>query len=298
MPELATLRLLLHIADYGSFAGAAAAYRLTPSRVTRQIRQLEQELGAALLYRTTRRVELSEAGRRYLPHARAIVAADEAGRAALAAAQQEPTGLLRVTAPLLLGNLFVVPALADFLARYPAIQVELSISDERFDLIERGFDLGIREGPQPDSSLRARRLFRYQRLLCASPAYLAAHGTPTDPDALAEHACLRYGDAGRAAPWQLERAGESRRLDPPARLLANDLQSLYQACLAGCGIARLPLERVRNDLACGRLAPVLPDWRCGGADGEAVLWAVFPERLQKSVRLAALLDWLAEHPPA
>jgi len=298
MSELATLRLLLHIADYGSFAGAATAYRLTPSRVTRQIRQLEQELGAALLYRTTRRVELSEAGRRYLPHARAIVAADDAGRAALATTLQEPTGLLRVTAPLLLGNLFVMPALAAFLARHPAIQVELTISDERFDLIERGFDLGIREGPQPDSTLRARRLFRYPRLLCASPAYLAAHGTPTEPEQLAEHACLRYGDAGRAAPWLLERAGETRRLAPPARLLANDLQSLYQACLAGCGIARLPLARVREDLACGRLVPVLPDWQCGGADGEAVLWAVFPERLQKSARLAALLDWLAKHSPA
>ncbi|MDN0081235.1 LysR substrate-binding domain-containing protein [Crenobacter sp. SG2305] len=298
MADLAALRLLLHIADYGSFAGAAAAHGLTPSSVTRQIRQLEAELGAALFHRTTRRVALSEAGQRYLPHARAIVAADDAGRAALATVQQEPAGLLRITAPLLLGNLFVVPALAGFLARYPAIRVELTISDERFDLIERGFDLGIREGPQADSSLRMRRLFRYQRLLCASPAYLAAHGPPAHPTELAGHACLRYRGGTHAEPWQLERAGERLLLDPPARLAANDLQSLYQAALAGCGISRLPLERVRDDLAAGRLVAVLPDWRCGGADGEAVLWAVFPERLQKSARLAALLDWLATYPPA
>ena len=182
--------LFVRVVDEGSFSAAARFLGITPSSVSRQVSQLEDELGARLFHRTTRKQSLTETGEIYLRHARRIVADLEEARLAVRRLVDTPSGSLHVTAEADFAVAFVAPILPEFFDRYPEVQLRLSMSAGRMDLVDSGIDLAIRMGHLDDSSLIARKIAVSRSLLCASPAYLAKHGRPTHPRELEAHSCL------------------------------------------------------------------------------------------------------------
>ncbi|WP_028455703.1 LysR substrate-binding domain-containing protein [Chitinilyticum litopenaei] len=256
MDKLRSMQVFVTVADCGSFSAAAVQLGISAVMVGKYIQQLEQQLGSRLLERSTRRQSLSEAGKAYCAHARQVLELVEAGEAAVASLQDSPRGLLRISAPVTLGGVAIAPLLAGYLVRYPQVQVELMLSNQRVDLIEDGFDLAIRIGPAPQE-LVARALPPYQLAIAAAPAYLARHGTPQEPAELADHHCLTHRIWGQREGWPGLLMADGREWPAPSRLACNDGQALRQAALAGAGIVFQPLVLLAADLACGALVPVL-----------------------------------------
>lgn len=286
-PRLDDMALFAAVAERGGFTRAAETSGVPLATLSRRIAALERRLGTRLLHRTTRRMRLTEAGRDYLEFCRRVVAEAEAAEAALAQKQAQPAGVLRVSAPPLLAEFLLAPALSAFAARYPAIHLDLVLTDRRVDLVEEGFDAVLRVGALPDSTLLTRRLCRIGHSLYASPAYLRSHGVPRHMAALARHRRLMFG-LGVPMPWS--RAKKWRPPPGPAPILVNGFALLKAMALAGQGIALLPDFLCRDDVAGGalRLVPS-PDW--GFADEVHI---VSLERRAVSAKLAAFVDTL-EH---
>ncbi|WP_374334483.1 LysR family transcriptional regulator [Leeia sp.] len=299
MLTLQALQLFVHVAEHGSFASAASRFGLTPSTVTRQIQQLEQQLDSRLLHRSTRSVALTEAGRHFLPHALAMLDAFESGSAVLNRFAQQPSGILRLTAPHTLTNLYLAPALPSFLERYPQVKLDLQQTDDYINLIEAGFDLGIRQGTLHDSTVVARPLFHFERILCASPQYLARHGQPRQPADLEQHNCIPYNRGNRDMVWQFQKGQRRERITPSGNMQSNCTETLRSMTLAGMGICRFVERLVAADLGAGRLVRVLPDWQSVVDDQLDTLFAVYPQRRMLSSKVAAFLDhlqqWLQTH---
>lgn len=261
MGELESLRVFLAVAEQGSFAGAARQLAMTPASVTRTIAALERRLGVQLLVRTTRQVSLTSAGAVYA----ARVAPLSSGLARAAEETREAQGVasgnIRISAPLSLGLKVLPPVLSQFATLYPQTHVSLTLTDSFVDIVEGGYDLAIRiSGPPDDKSTIWRKICEVQRVLVASPNYLAARGTPVTPDDLADHFCLSYRSDARDESWELSR-GPSRRVHKASGAFsANNGDILAQLAVNGEGIALLPRFIVDEDIAAGRLAPVLPDW--------------------------------------
>ena len=295
MITLQAVQLFVHVAEHSTFASAATRFGVTPSTVTRQIQQLEVALGARLLQRSTRNVSLTEAGRHYLPHAQALLEAHESGSAVLNQLTQRPSGTLRLTAPLVLTTLYIVPAIPSFLKKYPTVKIDLQLSDDYLNLIDVGFDVAIRQGNTHDSSVVARTLFRFDRSLCASPAYLAAHGIPTTPEDLKNHDCIPYNRTNRDMVWQFQKNGKREKVVPTGHLQSNCISSLKQLTLAGLGICRLPNKLIQNELSTGSLIRVLPDWQSVVDDQLDTLYAVYPQRKLLSPKVAAFLEHVQQY---
>lgn len=295
MISLHAVELFAFVAEQGSFAAAAHRYGLSPSTVTRHIQQLEKALNARLLTRNTRSVSLTEAGRHYLPHAQAMLEASEAGHAVLNRFSREPTGTLRVTAPLTLSTLYLSPALPGFLARYPQVRIDWQLSDEFLNLIEGGFDLAIREGPITDASVIARPLVRYRRMLVASPAFLARHGRPTQPQDLAAFNCIPYQCEPKPTTWLMQKGGKRERVVLQGNMQSNCLRTLQQLTEAAVGITWLPAEQATPLIESGKLAAVLPDWQLVEEGELDTLYAVYPQRRLLSPKVAAFLEYIIEY---
>ena len=190
------------VAEAQSFSNAARALRIAKSAVSRQVSDLESDLGARLLHRTTRSLSLTEAGRAYFERAARILAdLDDANRA-VGELQAAPRGRLRISAPMSFGFLHLMPALSDFMARYPEVVVDLAMNDRFVDLVNEGFDVAIQIATLPDSSLIARQLAPARRVICASPNYLSTHGAPRSPNDLKSHACLFNSNLPSAREWR------------------------------------------------------------------------------------------------
>lgn len=260
MDRLDELATFLAILDSGSLAAAARQLRRSPPAVTRSLAALEDRLGVRLLERTTRRMAATEAGRQLAASARTLLATyAEAMREA--EADTTPRGTLRVTAPVVFGRRHVTPLVTAFLAAHPAVTVELLLSDGNQDLIEQGLDVAIRIGPQPDSGLIMRRVGQVRRMLVASPAYLARHGTPGAPEALPGHAILLTTSRPGPTEWRFRQGGGRQRavrLSP--RLTVNDVEATLTAARDGHGIASALSYQVADDLAAGVLVRLLAEW--------------------------------------
>ncbi|MDH5822661.1 LysR family transcriptional regulator [Luteimonas sp. RD2P54] len=289
-PDLPGLLAFVRVAELGSFVRAADALGLSKAAVSKQVSALERRLGARLLHRTTRRLSLTEAGQLYLQHAQSAFAEARAAEDAVAGSQREPQGRLRVTVPMTFGLLHVAPHAAAFLARHPAVSLDLQFDDRQLDPVQAGFDLAIRVGRLLDSSLVARRIARSRVLLCAAPAYLERAGRPLRPDELGGHDCLHFSLAASGRTWEFERAGETVRVALGARLDANSSLALKAAAIAGAGIARIPAFAVADALAGGELERVLPEWSLPGLDVHAVM----PARRQVPAKTRAFVDFMAE----
>ena len=259
-PPLEDLVVFAAVAEAEGFSAAARRLGVSKSMVSAAVARLEQRLGVRLLQRTTRRLSLTEAGAAALPHAqRARVAAQDAEEAAVSL-RTTPRGTLKVNAPLSFGVLHVAPALGAFARAYPEVRVDLVLDDHVLDLVGGGFDLALRIGTLPDSSLVASTIGRNRNVLVAHAEYLARAGVPTHPSELADHAALVYSLSPTGAQWSLTCDGASETVRVRGPLQADSSLALRAAALQGLGIARLPLFVAGPDLAEGRLQRVLPEW--------------------------------------
>ncbi len=284
------LLLFARIAESGSFSRAAQRTGLPKSTLSRRISALEGRLGERLLLRTTRKLTVTEFGLGLLDHARRVAEETEAAAALVQHRQAEPSGRLRISLPSDLANLALGKLLADFVARFPAITLELDLSPRRVDLIGEGFDLAIRAGDLPDdATLAARRIALFTAGLYASPAYAARHGLPETPGALTAHGalCLPGGDGGPAS-WKLSRDKAVWEGVPPARALANSPELLVRLARGGAGIAAVPDFFATPYVLSGELVKVLPEWSLPAVAG----WAVFPGRRLMPAKTRVFLEML------
>lgn len=275
--ELQAARLFLQVLQAGSFVNASRVNGLTPSTLTRTVADLERHLGARLLNRTTRRLRLTEAGRLYQQYAEAMLATQAEAHEALGMLSGGiPRGTLRVTMPIAVGERLLGPALGDFHARYPELQLELEVSDRLIPLVQAGFDLALRVGRLPDSSLRAHRLGDVKLVMVASPAFVARHGAPRHPAELEALPCLVQRQLGGPASWSFFRDGEQVDCQVGGWLATTSATLVMQQALAGLGIARISEWVVQEALVDGRLVQVLPEWACHDPRVEGVgLHAVY-----------------------
>lgn len=284
------LRLFAAIADFGSLSAAARQMGREKSSVSRDLAALEDRLGTRLLNRSTRRISLTEAGQVLLDHARRVVAETLAAEAAIDALGEEPRGVLRVTAPYAILRFVLAPGLPAFAARHPHLRLELDASTNVVNLIEEGFDVAIRTGPMPPSSLIVRRLCDAMLVLAAAPAYRDRAGLPEGPGDLCRHATLDLNRALVPTPWTLHRAeGGSTPVQVDPLLATADPGVLLDLALQGMGIATLPDVYAAPLFATGALVPVLPGYH----RGIRPVQAVFPTRHQISPKVRAFLDFAA-----
>lgn len=290
LDRLEAIKLFVIVAEEGGFAAAGRRLGVAKSTVSKQIRMLEEWLGQHLLNRDSRRLALTAAGEEWLATCRRVLSELEEAEGRLSARSGQPRGRLRVSAPMTFGLLHLSPLLPRFLAHHPQIEIELVLDDRRVDLLAEGYDVAVRIGRLPDSSLIARRLGSAQSRCVASAAYLARRGRPQHPRDLSSHECLRYLYGHDAQGWPFERQGERLVVPVRGRFAANNGEVLRDAALAGLGIARLPSFIVDRDVAAGRLEALLEDW-----SGEAIaIHAVFPPQRRTKPALAAFLHFLVE----
>ena len=284
------LLLFARVVDAGSFSRAAERAGLPKSTISRRIAALETRLGERLLLRTTRKLSVTDFGNSLLEHARLVAAEVEAAMALAQHRQAEPSGRLRVSMPGDLATVVLKDMLADFIARHPAISLELDLTPRRVDLIGENFDLALRMGELPDdASLAARRIAVFSVGLYASPAYLQGHGLPPEPEALMEHDALRLlTRAGSPARWVLARGEQHWEGVPPGRATANSPELLILLARAGAGIAAVADHFALPYVERGELLPVLADWRLPSY----AAWAVFPGRRLMPARTRVFLDAL------
>lgn len=257
MDRIETMALFVAIADAGSLAGAARRLRLPVQSVSRKLQALEDHLGARLLTRTTRRLALTEEGRHYVEACRRILAdVDEAERG-VAGRHDEPRGALAVTAPVVFGRLHVLPALMAFLDAFRGVQARLVLVDRVVDLVEEGIDVAVRIGALPDSSLIALRVGVLRRVICASPAYLAARGVPARPQDLAEHDCITFAGISSTDRWNFRDEGRELSVPVRPRLVVTTAEAAVDAAVAGLGVVRLLSYQVAAAVAEGRLRLIL-----------------------------------------
>jgi DNA-binding transcriptional LysR family regulator len=286
------MQLFVRVVEEGSFSAAARFLGVTPSAVSRQVSQLEGELGARLFHRTTRKQSLTEAGEIYFQHAHRLVADLEAARLAVSRLTDTPSGSLRVTIEADFAHAYVAPILPDFLDRYPKVQVRLFMSAGMMDLVDSGIDLAIRIGHLDDSSLIARKIAMSRSLVCASPAYLERNGTPTHPSELEAHSCLSFRTQAGKNHWGFEPPQGSLDVPISGRLNANSLVFLRNAALAGLGIIMTPTWMIRDELKHGHLVALLEDFPL--VPPSTPIHAVFAHNRHLAPKVRAFVDFLVE----
>lgn len=294
--DLNDIVVFTKVVETKSFTGAADALGLPKSTVSRKLAQLEERLGVRLVQRTTRKLALTEIGEAYYERCARIVADVQAAEQVVTDMQSTPRGRLRVTAPVDFSARFLGDIVADFLRQHPDINIELEATDRIVDLIEEGFDLAVRFGPMPESTLIARKLVTLKLALCASPAYLEKRGTPTTIDELEEHDHLLFTPTSRNQTWTLVGPnGQTYDFGRPARLASNNLSAIVEAAKAGTGITLMSEFTVSDEVTKGALVEVLPEWKTRQTEAHAV----YPARQNVPPRLTLFLDHLTKalNPP-
>lgn len=251
--------VLIRVVQEGSFRSAARALGIPRTTVSRKVAELEERFGVQLLQRTTRTLALTDAGAAFMEEAEGAIARLEAAEAAVTELQGEPRGRLRVTTTVPLGEILLAPIVADFLDAYPALEVMVHLTDRQVDLVAERFDVAVRTGALPDSSLVAKLVGRSAYRVVASPSYLARHGTPRRPSDLSAHSCLRFtrsGTPGRTI-WPFGKGTRATEVPVHGRLVSDDFVVLRRAAEQGFGIARLPFVVVHEALRSGGLVSLL-----------------------------------------
>jgi DNA-binding transcriptional LysR family regulator len=251
------MKVFVAVAEERSFARAARRLSLSAPAVTRAVSALEQHIGVRLLHRTTRSVRLTEAGGRFLSDAKRILNELEEAEGLALGAHSQPRGLLVLTAPLMFGRMHVAPIVLEFLGRYTEVAVRTLFVDQVVDMMEEGVDVAVRIGRLQDSALRAIKVGSIRRIVCASPAYLAAHGTPQTPDELSTHQLIGFVGINPHRHWGFSVQGKARSFNPAPRLVVNTADVAIQAALAHTGLTRVLSYQAAAELADGRLKRVL-----------------------------------------
>ena len=275
--------------DLGSFAAVGIEIGLTPSGISRIVTRLEDRLGVKLIHRTTRRLALTPEGETFLAHARGILSAVEAAHAAVASTHGRARGHIRLNSGTAFAKHRLARLLPDFIAQYPDITIDLSVSDQRIDPISERVDVTIRVGPLADSELIAVRLGEVRRVIAASPHYLAVHGTPHKPADLLRHNCLLLSGFSRLSRWPLLENGKRVLVAAKGNVTSDSAELLLDLALAGIGILRLGDFLGESALAQGRLIPLMAD--CHDDDPQPITALLLPDR-QSIPRVRALVDFL------
>ena len=262
MDRWQAMRVFVKVAETGSFSEAARRLFMSPPAVTRSIASLEDMIGARLLTRTTRSVKLTEAGQRYFADCQRILAELADAEAAAAGSYATPSGTLVVTAPVLFGQMHVLPIVMDYLARFPAVTAQTLFLDRVTNLIEEGMDVAIRIGQLPDSELNAVRVGTVRRVVCASPAYLATHGEPLTPADIGDHRIIANVSAWPSLEWRFGRERKTSVSVHP-RLICNLNEATIAAAVEGWGLTRVLSYQVEDAVRQGRLRIVLADFEEG-----------------------------------
>lgn len=289
MDRSTQMEVFVRVAEEGGFSAAARSLKLTPSAVSKLIGRLEDRLGVRLFHRTTRSLSLTEEGRAFKQRSVEILNEIEQAEAAVSALHDHVTGTLRITATVAFTRVHVLPLLPEFMSMYPDLRVELELSDRPVDLINDGFDVGLRlQEHMEDESLVARRLAINRRVICATPEYLKKHGIPKTPDDLLEHNCLVHSSLSAFNDWEFESEEGVRTLRPKGNFEANSAYALYEAVLAGIGVARLATFVIQPDLKAGRLKPVLTDYE----HEKSSILIVYPHRRHLSSKVRVFVDFM------
>jgi DNA-binding transcriptional LysR family regulator len=287
MDKLRSMAVFVAAVDAGNFTAAAAAFQMSPVMVGKHIAQLEQTLGARLLTRTTRRQSLTEIGAQYVEQCRAILAQIEAAETGAAAMRSTPRGRLKITAPVSFGADWLSPAMVDYLTLHPEVSLDLSLNDRMMDLVEEGYDAAVRIGTLEDSTMIARPLFPYSMVVCASPAYLARCGTPQTPADLDHHVCLDFMHWPNSMRWRLRGDRSPANLET-SRFRANNGQALRVAALHGFGIVLQAEVHLAQDIAAGRLVPILQDY----LPVARPVHLVYPRDRRQTPKLTTFIDFM------
>ncbi len=294
--NISTLEIFIEVMRKGSFAAVARARGVAPSSISREIKNLEEELGLRLFQRSTRRLSATEAAEVYFARVSSLV--DEAR-----AAQEEArdlgkalTGTLRMTAPVSFAQLHLVPLLPTWRARWPTLSIELLLTDTRLDLLANRLDLAIRLGRLQDSSLVARRLCKMRYVLCASPSYLEQHGTPASPQDLTQAQCLVFPLPTYGRMWRFRDAqGLYQEIPVGGEVSISNALALRQCAVNGMGVAVLAAWVISKELQEGSLVPRLPDYEVTATEFEAAAWALYPSRAYIPRKTTLFLDFLQEN---
>jgi DNA-binding transcriptional LysR family regulator len=290
------MAVFVQVVEQGSLTAAAHALRLSRYAVSKLIARLEDRLGARLLQRTTRRMAATAEGRLFYERAREILEELDAAEELVSAGRLRPRGTLRVSLSHGFGMSRIVPLVPDFTARYPDIELQLAFADRRIDLAGQGIDLALRLGPVHDESLIARRLGDHGRIVCAAPAYLAHHGTPTRPQDLAAHNCILFDQPDYLNQWPFRGPdGTVDRVRVRGNFRSDNGDALFELLLQGLGIAWAADFLALPHLAAGRLVQLLADT---AVDERTAIHAVYPQRRHLPAKVRAIIDFLLErlHP--
>jgi DNA-binding transcriptional LysR family regulator len=291
LPDLEAMAIFAKVVEARGISAASVDTGLSAPTISKALTRLEQRLGSRLFNRSSRRLVLTEAGRELAEHASRLLAEAEAAEAALVAQSASPRGTVRLAAPMSFGVREVAPLLPAFLTAYPEVSIDLHLADALVDIVGDGFDMALRIGALPDSSLVARRLAPVPGLTFAAPAYLARRGRPSHPAELAGHDCFAYAYLRTRNVWHFANdAGEAVTVRPSARLRVNNGDAVLPAVVAGLGIAGLPEFLAREALTEGRLERILPDWHTLASS----LYLLMPPGRPRPARVQVLADFLAE----
>ena len=293
LPDLATFVLII---DQGSFTAAAKATGATPSAISRSVSRLERALGSKLLHRTTRKLALSDTGKMVYEHAQEMLNAAQMAMDSGSSRQQVAQGKLTVSVPKAVGRFVIHPLMAEFLERYPDVDVCLRLEDRYMDLIDDGVDLALRISQSPSPGLYGKALMPVSHVICATPAYLRRYGTPDSPQALREHCCISLGETPADSRWKFRLGEKSETIQTHGRYAANHTGVRLDAVKNHLGIGSLPLFTARESLANGEIVQVLPEWELI-SDYSGDLWLLWTRNQHMPARMRAMIDYLSEKLP-
>ncbi len=292
MNNASNIQLFVRVVEEGSFSAAARQLGQTPSSVSKQISQLEEELNARLFHRTTRKQSLTEAGEIYYQHARQIVTDVREAKLAVSNLTQAPSGSLYITAEPDLAQTYLAPILAEFLEKHPEVNIRISMSAARIDILEKGIDLAIRMGHLEDSSLIARKIAISQSVICASPTYLKTNGTPKHPEDLANHNCLSFRTAPGKKEWNFTKEASEINVPIKGRVNVSSLVFLRTLLLEHIGIAMMPTWIIKDELKKKQLIPLLTDYPLNPPN--TPITAIFANNRHLAPKVRVFIDFLSE----
>jgi DNA-binding transcriptional LysR family regulator len=291
--DIQDLQIFARVAALQNLSAVGTELGLTPGTISKRVQALEEALAVRLFERTTRSIRITDEGTRFLDHVQRVLAELDLARSSMAASSGKPVGRLRVSAPQIVGRKYVVPALTSFLAEFSDIELQLDITDRHVNLHEEGYDIAIRCGALTDSTLIAKRLANDKIVICGSPEYLAEMGTPTTPNELASHRCLMLGDAWS---WAFGIGAQESTVRIGARLRSDSSDVLKHGAVSGMGLVRTTEMNVADELASGRLVPVLSQFIDNSSTGVYALYVSGRHILPRQrVFLDHMAEWFRSH---
>ena len=282
------IKLFVRIATTHNISLAGQELGISPAVASAHINKLEDGLGVRLIHRTTRKVSLTEEGHAFLPHAEDVLASIDAASASVGAGNSSPRGTLRIAAPASFGRMHLLPALNGFFTQYPELNIDLKLSDTIIDLVEGGFDIAIRNSPLKDSSLIARKLAPDNRILTASPDYLAKYGEPKNPQALKDHHCITLMGLDT---WHFKQGNDATHVKVKGKLRVDNGEAVRDACINGLGVTINSKWSAYQHMKNGSLIQVLKEYPL---ISDSAIWAVYPSSRLLAPKVRAFIDYLAE----